>query len=245
MKAKSKLKILGICLLGICIGTTISNGAVEIKPGGTVHTNVTISQAYEYCYNMRSGTSSLGANSLDPHLSLNADWGAVAYLGLSPYGTVRDKTGKLIDGIGYTTTGNITGVIDLGKTARTYVSSLKSGATQNSSPNNRTKLTENLGTKYVEDLQSDADKNVENSRGMALAETRNWFNSHSSYDSSVPCIKRTGIVGFHYSDNSYGASSGTNYYRWCYEFGDVSTCYLELILPLGSSCDFVNISNLI
>lgn len=193
MKAKSKLKILGICLLGICIGTTISNGAVEIKPNGTVHTNVTISQAYEYCYDMRSGTSSLGANSLDPHLSLNADWGAVAYLGVSPYGTVRTRTGDEISG-GYTTTGNITGVIDFGKNY-THVSSLKTDPSQN--PKYRTKIIENLTTKYVEDLQSDANTNVENSRGMALAETRGWFDSNATFYGDKPCHYRYGVFGFY------------------------------------------------
>lgn len=195
MKAKSKLKILGICLLGICIGTTISNGAVEIKPGGTVHTNVTISQAYEYCYNMRSGTSSLGNNSLDPHLSLNADWGAVAYLGVSPYGTVRNRTGELIDDIGYTTTGNITGVMNFGKTP-TYVSSLKTEATGNSYTEYRTKLTENLETKYVENLKSDADKNIENYKGMALAETSRWYSSYHEFNSTKPCFIRRDVFGF-------------------------------------------------
>ena len=96
MKIKRLIKILIIALIGICVGSTASNAAIEIKPTSSVHNNITASTAYEYCYYMRAYSSSLGANSLDPHLALSADWGAVAYLGASGYGGVKNSQDETI-----------------------------------------------------------------------------------------------------------------------------------------------------
>ena len=117
---RGKIKIIGslllICLFILCF-STISNAAIEIKAGTTRHTNINISTAYQYCYDMRSATSTLGINSLDSHLSLNADWGATAYLGASTYGGVRNNYGTIVkinEANNYSTTNNITGVMNLG-----------------------------------------------------------------------------------------------------------------------------------
>ena len=94
MKIKRLLKILIIALIGICIGSTASNAAIEIKKTDTAekHFGVTAGTAFDYCYNMRAYSSSLGANSLDPHLVLNADWAAAVYLGASGYGGIDAST---------------------------------------------------------------------------------------------------------------------------------------------------------
>ena len=93
MKTKKILVIGIITFMSIMLFSTISKAGVESKPGGTVWTNITISNAYKVCYDMRAPTSTLGLNSLDSHLALNKDWGAVAYLALSTYGAVKDATG--------------------------------------------------------------------------------------------------------------------------------------------------------
>jgi hypothetical protein len=125
--------------IGMLIINSNSYAAVAIK-GGTVWDNITISDAYAVCYNMRNGTTStLGSNSLEPHLTLNSDWGAVAYLVASVYGQ-RDgtsNTGTMGPKVTLTknnspiesttfrsTTGNASGVMNFGNnrtfTAATY-----------------------------------------------------------------------------------------------------------------------------
>ena len=98
--------------------SSISNAAIEIKSGTTAHIGINASNAYQYCYDMRSSASTLGNNTLDPHLTLNADWGATVYLGASAYGNVRDNDGEsiTINGTTYnSTTNNITGVMNSGQ----------------------------------------------------------------------------------------------------------------------------------
>lgn len=96
MKINRIIKILIIALIGICIVSTASNAAIEIKKTDTTekHKNITASTAFDYCYYMRAYSSSLGANSLDPHLVLNADWAAFTYLGFSGYGSMYSFYGN-------------------------------------------------------------------------------------------------------------------------------------------------------
>ena len=73
MKTKKILVIGIITFMSIMLFSTISKAGVESKPGGTVWTNITISNAYKVCYDMRAPTSTLVVNSLDSHLALNKD----------------------------------------------------------------------------------------------------------------------------------------------------------------------------
>lgn len=150
MKIKIKffvIAILVICLI-IFLGTK-ANAAMEIKAGTTTHKNITVSDAYQYCYDLRNRTSTLSKNTLDPHLSLNADWGAVACLSLSSYG--YGKSNNLTDTF---TNGNNTGVIDFCKTP-TYTSGirLKKIDSISSDDKSKGKLVQNINTKYVEGLK--------------------------------------------------------------------------------------------
>ena len=169
MKTKKILVIGIITFIAIMLLPTISKAGVESKPGGTVWTNITISNAYKVCYEMRASTSTLGVNSLDPHLALNKDWGAVAYLALSTYGAVKDKTGPTgvaVPGTETTyisTTGNATGVMNFGKTY-TYLSGAHEGGLESASNSGwRTELITNKESKYVELLP--ASPNVDNTKG--------------------------------------------------------------------------------
>lgn len=218
---RGKIKIIGslllICLFILCF-STISNAAIEIKAGTTRHTNINISTAYQYCYDMRSATSTLGINSLDSHLSLNADWGATAYLGASTYGGVRNKNGTMIkinEANNLSTTNNITGVMNLGSylagnmlyDSNSFVSCISDKRT--GSGKEFDNIYKNKDTKYVEIIP--IDESIEKTRGMALIETNNWYNSGGTagINENYPIMYRKNIFGR--SKNNGSATSGVTY----------------------------------
>lgn len=200
---REKIKYISIiAIVFLMLFTIKSNAAMAIKPGTSRWVNISVSESYQQCYNLRNSDATLGKNNLDPHLTLNKDWGAVAYLAISPYGKVTDSYGPQIsiNGTNYrTTTGNITGVMNMGSN-HTQTSSLLGG----NGNDNTTNLTNNLSTKYVENLS--AETSIENTRGQAIAETWGWFSSDKYYStSSAPVGIRHGILGLgNYGYGSYG-----------------------------------------
>lgn len=206
---KEKLLIATIIIAIITILPTISKAGMQIN-GGTAWVNVTVSQSYQLCQDLKNSDSTLGSNSLDPHLTLNKDWGAVAYLSLSQYGTVTTSNGPMITVDGksrYTTTGNATGVLDFG-VKRTQTSSLMGG----NSTSYTSTLKNNLGTKYVENLPDTP--TVENTKGQAFYETKNWNKTISSGYPVVsgPVGIRFHVIGFdsHDPEFSYDEGDGKN-----------------------------------
>ncbi len=213
MKSKKQL-IVGIIVLLMLIIPTISKANMEIKSGTTTWTKISVSDAYMECINLSMEGSSLGTDKLDPHLALNKDWGAVAYLALSVSGAVNTKTGPsvTIDGESYTTTtGNLTGVMNFGKTNTFTSSSIVAGLEKESSNNQyRTNLIKNKNTKYVETLPDSA--TTDNTKGMAISETGGWFGVDSRYgpNADLPMSVRSGgVLGlFDYSHGGYGGYGG-------------------------------------
>ncbi len=197
------LKLISIIILTMLLSTiaTISNAGVEVKSGTTPYTSITVSGSYQVCFDMRYG-GTLGSNSLDPHLTTNADWAAAAYLGLSDYGDVRDGDGTsvTIDGTSYnSTTNNITGVMNMGKTF-TQTASLFPGASTSSY---RTALENNINTKYVETLGTTMEDAT--NKGRAYGETSGWYGSLSYYPSTGwPVEIRKDVLSFcgHYYINN-------------------------------------------
>lgn len=201
----NKLKILVslIVILNVCLLSVTSQAAMEVKAGTIPYINIKPTDSYKLCYDLRNSDSTLGNNTLDPHLILNKDWGAVAYLGLSTYGAIKDQTGPIvvIEGQNYTsTTGNISGVINLGYTD-TITSSILPGARDSSGYIN---IKNNLNTKYVETLPTNP--TIANTKGQACSETRGWFGTPTNgtypYLSFNVLLKRIGLLG-------YGNNDGT------------------------------------
>lgn len=186
---KKKIKILLFILLVLMlILTTKTFAAIEIKPGTAPHTSITIDNAYNNCYNMRSPTSTLGNNTLDPHLALNKDWAAVAYLGLSAYGAINSATGPtttISENSYYTTNGNASGVLNFGTNSSnanirfTYVAAYAPGARAVASSNI---LRSKVQTKYVDSLPTSSGDyaSVANTKAMALGEIRGWKSSKNN-----------------------------------------------------------------
>ena len=192
--------------------TIKSNAAMAIKPGITTWTNINVSDSYSQCYNLRNADSTLGSNQLDPHLTLNKDWGAVAYLAISSYGAVTDSTGPQIwiNSLGYySTTGNATGVIDMGH-CYTQTSSLKSD--YESGNNYITTLINNVNSKYVEKFSSGISST--DTLGQAINETKAWWSStfHDSGNGGYPVVNRGAMLGIDLGlnlGNGKGASDVT------------------------------------
>ncbi len=193
--------IIGIIIIMVMLlipncSKAVEASRFEAKSGGTMWNNVTISRAYQECYDLREeeAESTLGKNTLDPHLTLNKDWGAVAYLTISDYGNGTGATS--------TTTGNNTGVMEFGKNFE-WTSSFITGAVNSSvHPEYRTNLTDNKGTRYVERLEKDANTSFEHSKGMALAET-SPLASPKYWTVSYPCFVRKGVIGFGYNNETF------------------------------------------
>ncbi len=209
MKVKKQIMVTIIILLILLI-PTITKANIEVKPKSTSYTNISVSDAYDECYNLRNPYSSLGNNNLDPHLVLNKDWGAVAYLAISAYGKVKDATGPkvTVDGTEYTTTtGNETGVMDFGKAECTYTSSSIASGLEGS-VDIRQSLINNKNSRYVETLPDKGTQNATNTKGMAIVETSGWFTSQSDYEpnKNYPLVVRTNILGF----KGYDASGHGN-----------------------------------
>ena len=204
MKVKNIIKIL---IVSIFLYITLnfiyvnsSNAAIEVIEVNAGHTKVNVNNAFQYCYDMRYPTSSLGNNSLDPHMATAKDWGGVAYLALSSYGAVKSGSGPSYSGIGYnfyTSTGNKTGVINLGYNHYggrcVELACYLEGSTENG---NRSKLYLESNRRLVNVIS--ATNNAENTRGMALAETRGWYSSAAYYlnDTNNPIMIREGILGY-------------------------------------------------
>lgn len=120
---KKQVKLLLIILV---IGLTFSinanvKAAIAIKEAGnTVLTNKTISEFFDMAMQMKDAGQALEGTSLDPHMATNKEWAAVSYLSNSNYGTAGEgqNAGATVTINGnshYSTTDNITGVIDWGK----------------------------------------------------------------------------------------------------------------------------------
>lgn len=185
-----KKKIFSTILLSIILlmsFTLTSNAAMQIIPGTETSTGITISDTYAYCYNLRTTSSTLGNNTLDPHLSTGYDWGAVAYLAASVYGCNMNST-SLTE---FKTSGNNSGVMNFGKTG-TYVSVIT-----DSNFTTQKNLINYKNTKYVNYISG----YYVTGDGIATNEIANWGSKYSNLASTSNNAHqhiRYGILGCYY-----------------------------------------------
>lgn len=214
MKKKMiKFSILVILIL-VSLGQA-SYAYIEIIPSkngkGTdsmVLTSVT--DSYVLCQNMKERGESLEGSTVLPHLSTNADWGAVSYLSNSIYGTNTQgkNTGVQIsiDGVKYySTTGNATGVMNWGANPNTSRISQTASLMQKYVEDNSTstandyviELLNNKDTRYVEIINT-GNFTIKNTLGMALRETQNIYSAidYVTQDPNAPITVRHGLFGF-------------------------------------------------
>lgn len=196
-KIKNKIAIIFISFM-FCISiSTMSNGAIEIKSGTTAYTSINISEAFDECYNLRDSSSTLGTNSLDPHMATSLDWGAVAYLAQSRYG----RNGPNLTDITVNTTGNNSGVMNMNSYTFTVTMYENRNTTSSSATNYRYRLEEAIAdpnmSKYVDLIPRASSITAENTAGRAIVETRNWYGAPYNINTNAdnPIIVRETLFG--------------------------------------------------
>lgn len=200
-----------IMIIAIIIcSNTISMAGIQIIDKATTLTNVNVSESFDLCYNLRNGDSTLGKSNLEPHLTTSLDWGAVAYLSQSRYGSNATS----LSSFNNTSTGNESGVQDTGGYMQTATMFETRNTTSSSATSYRYRLDEALQDenmkKYVNLIPTSpnvANVNVSNTLGMALAETQNWFGASYSFGNNTdyPVIIRDSLFGV---SNYVGTSTG-------------------------------------
>ena len=195
MKKTIKIIILILILFSMIL-ITKSNAAIETKANSNNSEYISTTQlnAYQLSYDMRNPTSSLGNNTLDPHLELSKDFGAWAYLGMSAYGTngqmarLNGIYSESMDRVDVVATPNITGVVQSDEIVATVVGS---NATSNKYGN----------SKYIEILET-GNYTADNTKGMAMAETKGWYSAaNGEYSEGRSVLQRN-------TNNTIGT--------WCY-----------------------------
>lgn len=205
-KLSNKILISILLIVGLLIINNSSFAAVAIN-GGNPWVNINANDSFIASLQMRNGgTSTLGANKLDPHMATTSDWGAGTYLGTSMYGTL--KTGSpgteisLTSSNGpsnlseskkfYSVTGNASGIMDYGSVASNTgvrlmqvagISELYTGDYANLKT-----LKAYSDSRYVQKISKD--DSVDKTRGQALAETRVLTGHSSVPNGSVPLLLR-------------------------------------------------------
>lgn len=207
---KRKVLFSLICLMIILTIGQVSYAAVEIVPskngaGTDAIVNTTISNSYLMCQGMKDFGGSLYGTTVSPHLATNKDWGAVSYLSNSIYGT--NTTGKAngievtIDGVKYySTTTNITGVMNWGSNPNATRYTQTAGLLSNYDPDTSTassyvtEIYANKDTSFVELIGSEYSQ-----LGMALSETQSLYGGNywvNNSGNNVPISIRKGLFGF-------------------------------------------------
>lgn len=201
---KNKIVLSLVLILGIILITHSCYAAVEIIPSKTNGTdaivNTTVSNSYLLCQGMTGTGESLQGATVKPHLATNKDWGAVSYLSNSIYGTNTQggNTGIEVTMNNvkyYSTTTNITGVMNWGSNPNgVYRFTQTAGLINSYDPSTSSKkenvieLYNNRNTKFVDYINPTI---LNETLGMASLEYNSRFTVGVSND--VPTSIRTGM----------------------------------------------------
>lgn len=202
MKKSIKI-IVAILIILMLMLATKSYAALECKKNSLSEKMTTNQEkAFQLCYDMRDPTSSLGNNSLDPHLQLNKDVGAYAYLGMSAYGSNGAIT-QITSTYG-STSSNATGVLYTCGQSFTITAGTYDGA----------EIIKKYGkTKYIEVFNENYTK--ENTKGMSIIETKGWYNGNAngSVNNNAQVLVRTNINNQGYGYSPAIESALSQFYR--------------------------------
>lgn len=211
MKKSKIIGALTLSVIFVILSTIKSYGAVAIIKGGKTFTNRSISDCYNLSKEMKNVGQGLESTNVDVHMATNKEWATVSYFSNSAYGTATTGQNKgieiNIDGTNYlSTNGNVTGVMDWGKTI-TFTSGLISNYTNMDKSSvaytNGKSLVDNAGTDSKIDILSSSTPTVSIGKN-------GWYNSwnYLSNDLRYPYSIRSGLFGFNagttYSDGNGG-----------------------------------------
>ena len=180
------------CALNPCV-SNCNNDESEImfKPNISILKNISISNAYNSILKLNN---KIGVSKV--HLITNLEWGAIAYLSHSRYGigtNIKDET----------TTGNPTGVYNMGNTAEFVMGNFNNDLGFDDDDNSGFK---EMPTEYIDVYHSSSIKG--RILGDAIEETENWYDSlHQFIDGNYPFIIRGYNSIFDFSNSSGNANS--------------------------------------
>ena len=198
MKNKRIIKILIFSIIVLLININRSYAAIEIKDSTSVFTNKTISEFYDMTEEMKNPGQGLEGSTVDVKMANNYEWAAVSYFSNSIYGTAGagQNTGvQLADSTHKSTNGNITGIMDWGKTQ-----SFTAGIIASYNDEGVT-LTTAGGQSIINAAKNPATTNridkFSSTSDQAIARN-GWYSSMKSLgsNSSYPYSVRTGLFGF-------------------------------------------------
>lgn len=217
-------KQIKICLMLVLVILIFSinnkvNAAIAIKEAGTsVLTEKTISEFFDMAQQMTQSGQALEGTSLDPHMATNKEWAAVSYLSNSNYGTAGEgqNTGITVTINGnshYSTTDNITGVIDWGRT-HSFTAGILSDADTKITDQTVRANGQSLITNIADDSKVDKFDMEDNS---SIAVT-GWFNTGLGLDGATmkgtnydyPYSGRKGL--FHFQGGRYNKNNPGSFY---------------------------------
>ena len=208
MKNRIIYKIAIFVIAIICLSFSKSYAAIEIKDSTSVLTNKTISDFYVMAEEMKNAGQGLEGTNVDVKMANNYEWAVVSYFSNSSYGTGGAGQNS---GIDFTTSvkthkstnGNVTGVMDWGKTTSftagiisDYASKTLTTAGNLSTDPTTSVIVNNAETNAIDKFSSST---------SAVAIARNgWYSSWKYVDSSegYPYSVRKGLFGF--SGGAYG-----------------------------------------
>lgn len=201
---KKSIIISVFVLVIMIVASNACYAAVEIIPSKTGNgkdaiVNTTVSNSYLLCQGMKDFGGSLYGTTVKPHLATNKDWGAVSYLSNSIYGTNTqgENSGITvnINGVNYySTTTNITGVMNWGSNPNTQRYTQTAGlVNQPTESSNAIELYNNRESKYVEYIDP---KSIIDTKGMAIQETMGLYKSGFGLGNSSGAVSiRKGFFG--------------------------------------------------
>lgn len=104
-----KVILIGICFI-LIYGNKTFAATVKMQgvKDGKVWNQISVSDSYKACEDLDSSDSTLGTDKLQPHLTTDADWSAMAIMSASQYGGATSNTPDW-------TNGNASGVYKIGQ----------------------------------------------------------------------------------------------------------------------------------
>ena len=222
-KSKFIISIIILTILGI-MPQAYAKTSIEIKPNTGTYTNKTISEFFDESMAMKNIGEGLECSTVDVHMATNTDWAIFAYFLNSAYGTSGNGkntgTDVTIGSKTYASTnGNITGVMNFGKT-RTYTAGVISNYASildTAEPYmNGKSIIDNATDRQSVDLI-----NTVSAKAMARNGWYGSFNVCSSYVAN-PFSVRYGLFGFVGGHYQY---IGKNGYHTAFPNGSAVTNY--------------------
>lgn len=204
MKINKIIKIIILTIICLLLSMNFSYAAIEIKDTTqSVLTNKTISDFYDMAEEMKNAGQGLEGTNVDVKMANNYEWAVVSYFSNSSYGTggAGGNTGASFTTPvkeHKSTNGNITGVMDWGRTytfTAGIIASYASKTFSDTVSGNGARIIANAGTNKIDKFKA-SDSKID----YAIAKT-GWYSPSWNYaaaDERYPYSLRTGLFRLHW-----------------------------------------------